>query len=98
MEIGCADVECPLLFSVAVAHGFLYAIGGQGEDETLNAVERYDPHADTWEMVASMKIRRSSAAVAVHRNFIYIIGGATKKKTRQKRLRWNGLTAGRGPR
>lgn len=66
------------LFSLAVAHGFLYAIGGQDQRESLRLVERYDPDADTWERVSSLNIPRSSAAVAVHCNHIYVIGGATK--------------------
>lgn len=66
------------LFSLAVAHGFLYAIGGQEEKTSLKSAERYDPDTDTWEEVCSMNVSRSSAAIAVHRNHIYVIGGATK--------------------
>lgn len=65
------------LFSLAVAHGFLYAIGGQAGKSTLNSVERYDPDSDTWEEVRSLNVSRSSTATAVHRNHIYVIGGAT---------------------
>lgn len=66
------------LFSLAVAYGFLYAIGGQDGQNSLKSVERYDPDADKWERVCSLNIQRSSAAVAVNRNYIYVIGGATK--------------------
>lgn len=66
------------LFSLAVAHGFLYAIGGQFEKRSLELVERYDADANSWEAVSSLKTPRSAAAVAVHRNFIYVVGGATE--------------------
>lgn len=71
-------INARCLFSLAVAHGFLYAIGGQDRKKNLKLVERYDADTDAWEKVRSMTLPLSSAAVAVHRNYIYIIGGATK--------------------
>lgn len=64
-------------FSLAVAHGFLYAIGGQADKKALKSVERYDPDANTWEKVSSLNGPRSAAAVAVLCNHIYVIGGST---------------------
>lgn len=69
-------VRC--LFSLAVALGFLYAIGGQDCGTSLKWVKRYDPDADEWEQVESLNIPLSSAAFAVCRKFIYIIGGSKK--------------------
>lgn len=62
------------LFALEPPHGFLYAIGGQADKKSLKLVERYDPDANTWEAVSSVITPPSSAAVAVQRNFIYIIG------------------------
>lgn len=59
----------------------LYAIGGQADKRSLDLVERFDPDANTWEAVSSLIAPRSSAGVAVHRNYIYIIGGATQYNT-----------------
>lgn len=66
------------LFSLAMAHGFLYAIGGQARKKSLKLVERYDADADKWEEVNPLNTPRSAAAVAVHRNYVYVVGGATK--------------------
>lgn len=78
------------LFSLAVAHGFLYAIGGQAGKETLKLVERYDPVTNAWEEVSSLITQRSSAAVAVHRNYIYVIGGAYNRMGTEKVERFDG--------
>lgn len=68
------------LFSLAVAHGFLYTIGGQFGKKSLQLVGRHDADANAWEKVSPLKLKtpRSAPAVAVHRNFISIVGGATK--------------------
>lgn len=65
------------LFSLAVAHGFLYAIGGQVNKQSMKLVKRFDPDANKWEKVNSLILQRSSTAVAVHSNYIYVVGGAT---------------------
>lgn len=64
------------LFSLAVAHGFSYAIA-QARRKFLKLVERYDADANTWEEVGPLKTPRSTAAVAVHRSYGYVVGGAT---------------------
>ncbi|ELU11985.1 hypothetical protein CAPTEDRAFT_144257 [Capitella teleta] len=57
--------------SVCAVNGFLYVIGGRtssGEftaPSTLNSVECYDPHMDTWVMMGAMPSSRCEAGIAV---------------------------------
>lgn len=66
------------LLSIAVAHGFMYAIGGQIDNSPLASVEKYDAKKNVWLEVSPMFEPRSSAAVAVLNGDIVVIGGATK--------------------
>ncbi|KAK3735752.1 hypothetical protein QZH41_000625 [Actinostola sp. cb2023] len=60
---------------VGVVNGLLYAVGGYDGSSHLNTVERFNPLMNTWEPVANMASRRSSAGVAVINEFIYVVGG-----------------------
>ena len=50
---------------VVVLDGCIYAIGGNDGSTSLNSMERYNPKANKWVLVAPMTMRRSSVAVAV---------------------------------
>lgn len=50
---------------VAVLSGPLYAVGGHDGWSYLNTVERWDPAARSWSLVAPMQNQRCSAGVAV---------------------------------
>lgn len=66
------------LFSLVVADGFIYAIGGNGADEIpLASVERYDVRNNAWNAVRPMLTPRSAAAVALLNGDIVVIGGHT---------------------
>lgn len=60
----------------------VYVIGGYGgpsNSNCLSSVERYDPHTNKWEEVASMQTgRRSLAAISTDRH-IFAIGGYNGK-------------------
>jgi len=59
---------------VGVLNGLVYAVGGYDGSAHLNTVERFNPLTNTWEPVANMASRRSSAGVAVMDDFLYVVG------------------------
>ncbi len=60
--------------------GVIYVFGGGGPNfQSLNTVEVYDPHSDTWSWGSPMPTRRSGAVAAVIGGRIYVIGGGFKK-------------------
>lgn len=64
------------LFSMVVAHGLIYAIGGENDLHCLNSVEYYDPMTNDWMDTTPMIKPRASAGVAVFNNAIYMVGGS----------------------
>ena len=61
--------------AVAVLDGKLYAVGGFGNGDYLNSVERYDPATNAWEAVAPMASARGDHGVAVLDGKLYAVGG-----------------------
>jgi N-acetylneuraminic acid mutarotase len=62
-----------------VVDGIIYVIGGYGDDnETLSAVEAYDPATDTWSKKADMPTARYWLAACVVDGRIYVSGGKTE--------------------
>lgn len=57
--------------SVSAVNGFLYAIGGRAASRdfsapvTVDSVEIYDPHLDTWTEVGNMITSRCDGGLAV---------------------------------
>lgn len=54
---------------------YVYVTGGFSGNECLSSAERYDPTADQWSMISSMRFRRSGVGCIGFRNFVYAIGG-----------------------
>ena len=54
---------------------FLFAIGGNDGVTRQTSLEKYDPKAKKWTLMADMTIPRSNFASAVLENMIYVIGG-----------------------
>lgn len=71
--------------SVALRDGLIYAMGGfEGPPRTpnggissprLRSAERFDPRANQWTRLASMRERRSDASATNFQGLIYICGG-----------------------
>lgn len=62
--------------SLVHANGYLYAIGGGGNDgENLRSVERYDLGLNRWEPVENMLIPRRAHSVVSLGSSIYVFGG-----------------------
>lgn len=63
--------------AVAASNGKIYVIGGKEGPSYLDAVEEYDPSADTWNNQKSPMIskRINFAAVEANNGKIYVIGG-----------------------
>lgn len=57
--------------SVSAVNGFLYAVGGRAASRdfsapvTVDSVEIYDPHLDTWTEVGNMITSRCDGGLAV---------------------------------
>lgn len=65
-------------FGFVATHLQIYTIGGEGSNDTpLNVVFRYDPVNTTWNEEEHMHYPRSRAAVAIHKNYIWVAGGLT---------------------
>ena len=59
----------------AACQGFIYAIGGKGEDSFHSSVERYDPRTNMWNYVAPLAKRVKLVGAATLQGFLYIVGG-----------------------
>lgn len=65
-------------FGFITTHLQIYIIGGEDKkDMPLSNVFRYDPVNTTWNEEEQMKLKRSRAAVAIHKNYIWVAGGWT---------------------
>lgn len=51
------------------------AVGGWCSGDAISSVERYDPQANEWRMVAPMSKRRCGVGVAVLNDLLYAVGG-----------------------
>ena len=71
----------------AACQGFVYAIGGKGEDSFHSSVERYDPRTNTWSYVASLAKKVKLIGAATLQGFLYIVGGIvfTAEQGRRRR-------------
>lgn len=57
-------------------NGRLLAIGGRNKESgRLDSVECYDPFKNKWQLESSLNQIRSSHALTVHDNKIYVFGG-----------------------
>ena len=59
----------------AACQGFVYAIGGKGEDSVHCSVERYDPRTNTWGYVAPLAKKVTLVGTATLQGLLYIAGG-----------------------
>jgi N-acetylneuraminic acid mutarotase len=64
-------------FRALALGGWLYALGGEGEDGgSFSTMERYNPNAASgWQAVAPMHYERASFAAEVLGRYIYVAGG-----------------------
>lgn len=53
----------------------LFAVGGWCSGDAIASVERFDPQAGEWKMVAPMSKRRCGVGVAVLHELLYAVGG-----------------------
>ncbi|XP_033988831.1 gigaxonin isoform X2 [Trematomus bernacchii] len=65
---------------VVTAEGFLFAIGGADEHNTvLDSGEKYDPDTNTWSPIPPMLQPRQNFGVVELDGLIYVLGGETKE-------------------
>ncbi|KAK6194677.1 hypothetical protein SNE40_000267 [Patella caerulea] len=53
----------------------LFAVGGWCSGDAISSVEKYDPQANEWRLVAPMSKRRCGVGVAVLNDLLYAVGG-----------------------
>ncbi len=64
------------LHGAAVVQGRLYLLGGIGTSGMVEAIDCYDPPANSWKTVGRMSRARYQFGTAVIGNKIYIVGGS----------------------
>ncbi|XP_060554452.1 kelch-like protein 12 [Ruditapes philippinarum] len=63
------------MFNLTIVDGFAYAIGGMDGTETLSTVEKYDPRANTWTLVAPLpQPLRFTTSVSL-KGKLFVFGG-----------------------
>ncbi|CAH3106019.1 unnamed protein product, partial [Pocillopora meandrina] len=60
---------------LASCRGYVYAIGGKGEDSVYNSVERYDPRTNSWGFVAPLPQRVTLMGAVTLQGLLYVTGG-----------------------
>lgn len=58
----------------------IYSIGGFDGKYSVNTAESYDPKANLWAYITSLKVKRQGLSTVVHGNDIYAIGGRNGEK------------------
>lgn len=82
------------LGAVALA-GHVYAVGGSNSHyEAVDTVERYDPRAGSWEVLAPLSVARRALAVVDLDGSVYALGGHDDRETLRVAERFD-LAAGR---
>lgn len=64
--------------SAVVVGNYLYAIGGDNNNNVLKSVERYCAQMNQWTERSSMHLRRAAAAATVLNDIIFVCGGYTE--------------------
>jgi len=70
-------------FAAVVAHGYIYAIGGNGRDSSviLSSIERAkldtDGSISSWQIVGALSMPRAGLTAVVLGNDLYVLGGET---------------------
>jgi len=59
--------------------GKLYVIGGSDGHMSLNSVEVYDTHTQTWSFGPSLSVARTNVGVAVAQGRLFAVGGFSGK-------------------
>ena len=54
---------------------YAYAIGGQDGAEILSSMEKYDPHTNTWTLVAPLPRPLRFMAAVSYRGKLFVLGG-----------------------
>ena len=60
---------------VALVDDYIFAVGGFDRSRRLDTVERFDPRANRWQFVASLRVALSCASVVAYRSHLYVFGG-----------------------
>lgn len=71
----CTLFSSGSLFSgLVMLDGFVYAVGGWEGRSRLDSVECYNPHTNTWQFTASVKMAVTSPAVVALDGLLYVTG------------------------
>ena len=71
----------------AAMNGKVYIAGGrQGQAVALGTCEVYSPVTNEWQLMASLKVPRTSASMVCHEGMLYVLGGAIPSTGRLSRV------------
>ncbi|XP_071116430.1 kelch repeat and BTB domain-containing protein 8-like [Haliotis cracherodii] len=76
-------------FSLTVVDGFAFAVGGQDGAEILSSVERYDPHTNTWMLVAPLPQPLRFTTSLSYRGKLYVFGGENTSEISSSAYRYD---------
>ncbi|ESP03276.1 hypothetical protein LOTGIDRAFT_137657 [Lottia gigantea] len=79
-------------FTLTVVDGYIFAVGGHDENDILNSVERYDPHTNTWCMVAPLPQPLRLMTSVSYRGKLYVFGGETNSDFSNNAYRYDPAT------
>ena len=85
------DMPTARAYAAAVDHGpYIYVVGGLVTDNNipLNALERFDPAANTWVSLLAMPTPRWSPVVVAFDNNLYVLGGSQTNEITDKAERY----------
>lgn len=76
----------------AFVHGLLYVAGGRSTlpegNSDSNAVDAYDPFAESWRSCTPMSVARNRGAAVTIDNLLYVVGGAMQASFHKSGERW----------
>ncbi|XP_013398965.1 kelch-like protein 28 [Lingula anatina] len=79
-------------FALTVLDRFVYAIGGQDYSSLLSSVERYDQHANKWEVVTPLPVPTRCMAATSYKGKLYVFGGEEANGISKAAFRYDPVT------
>ena len=87
-------------FSLCLAYGYIYSIGGEDRNSKLKDCQRYNIKGNKWEPISALLSAREGAACCKYNvNYLYAIGGCNVKGVERldiNKLEWTEIAVQQG--